>query len=582
MKESPFIRLVSFLGCFLILSGCGGSSDERAVRKTCADFQTACKEGNPDKIKEFLASNLATQMTDGLKGKDEKTRMALLKAFMPDPIEIVKITVEKDKAKIEARATAGGQAMTGKIKMVREGKLWKVRDVDWDVKIEAGSVGPEIPPPEPVPFFKGPREPPTAQNTLTGHEKEVSRLAFTPDGHFLVSASYGDSTLRTWDPVTGMELSQVKMSHLPTDLAVTRDGGAVVTADSYKNIQVWTLKDGKLGESRTLSSGLGDRFALSRDNRWITLTAFQKPLIVCDFKDGSEIKKLPDTDKDRMVVFTPDSRVMVSAGDRNSITFWDTSNWKGKSFPIPKVPEGSTALAMAMSRDGKFVVVAFNETTLSVWDVEKRKEFQNFYLPDRCAMDLAFSGDSGWFAAAHNDKTIYLWDAKEGRQKGRLSQHQDVPGSLAFSPNGGILASGGADRVIILWGNGPPPAPVAPPTAAVLSATNAAPATVSESAPPLSPLDMAGASATNSAPIAASIPEPPKPEASWFKVTSLMGEPDAADVKVGINSQFNVAIGEEFVFERDGSKFPMKIKSVTAKEVTIEWEGREIVVPWKL
>ena len=45
--------------------------------------------------------------------------------------------------------------------------------------------------------------------TLKGHAKEVSDLAFSPDGKWLASSSF-DETVRIWDLATGKELHTLR------------------------------------------------------------------------------------------------------------------------------------------------------------------------------------------------------------------------------------------------------------------------------------------------------------------------------------------------------------------------------------
>jgi len=59
--------------------------------------------------------------------------------------------------------------------------------------------------------------------TLSGHFREIHRLAFTPDGKMLVSTS-GDTTVRTWDVATGQELLTLLSFGQNDWLAVTPDG----------------------------------------------------------------------------------------------------------------------------------------------------------------------------------------------------------------------------------------------------------------------------------------------------------------------------------------------------------------------
>ncbi len=426
------------------------------VRQRFAAFHKAFQEGNAEGLKDFVTGDEAKELL----GPGAKEKLALAKGLTPSKVEAGKVTIKGEKATLEVKGTNSGQNMTGTIEMAKEDKKWKIMKVNWTMKLDLNVGSPVVVPEVAVgeSFVKDRKQPPTPQLTLTGHEDKVTRIAFTPDGRFLVSTSYGDYTLRVWSIEEGIEKSKVKLENRPQCLAVTRDGTGVVTGDVYNNIQLRSLKDGILGESRTLIKGLGDQFAISPDEKMIAITGFQKPVVICSFPGGAEIKKLPGPEKERMMVFSPSGKLMVSAGDSNRITFWDTEKWKDNSYPVPKVDMNSSVTGLAFSRDGKLLATTHNETTISIWDVEARKEIHNYFLRDNPASAVCFSIDSNVFATAHSDKSIYVWDMKTDRHLAVLKQHKDVVSCLAVSPDGGTLASGGEDRAIIFWRSGVPAA----------------------------------------------------------------------------------------------------------------------------
>jgi platelet-activating factor acetylhydrolase IB subunit alpha len=81
----------------------------------------------------------------------------------------------------------------------------------------------------------------TVQKTLTGHEHEVSGLAFLPShADFLLSCSR-DQSIRVWDTLSGTCLQTLAQGH--TDwvkrVAVAASGALFASASSDESIIVW-------------------------------------------------------------------------------------------------------------------------------------------------------------------------------------------------------------------------------------------------------------------------------------------------------------------------------------------------------
>ena len=76
-------------------------------------------------------------------------------------------------------------------------------------------------------------------HTLNGHTSAVHACAFSPDGHFIVSAS-GDETLRVWDAATGQSLRTLQGHTGPvSSCAFSPDGHFIFSAGEDRIVQLW-------------------------------------------------------------------------------------------------------------------------------------------------------------------------------------------------------------------------------------------------------------------------------------------------------------------------------------------------------
>jgi WD40 repeat protein len=120
----------------------------------------------------------------------------------------------------------------------------------------------------------------------------------------------------------------------------------------------------------------------------------------------------------RGIIFTPDGKYLISAGDDKVVRVWDWRASKTMRTIRGQVGPGNDGkiYAMALSPDGRWLAVGG-------W--------------------MKVPGESG-----HH---IRLYDFASGELKGLLKGHTNVILSLAFSPDGKRLISGSYDDTAILW-----------------------------------------------------------------------------------------------------------------------------------
>src|SRR5205823_3610570 len=114
-------------------------------------------------------------------------------------------------------------------------------------------------------------------NLRLRHSREITAVAYSPDGTRLASAS-SDFTVKIWDLGNGHEeLTYHGHTDKVKGLAWSADGKTIISAGSEKNIKIWDAKTGQ--DIRTITA-VGDKIsslALSPDGKHLFTGQYDFP-----------------------------------------------------------------------------------------------------------------------------------------------------------------------------------------------------------------------------------------------------------------------------------------------------------------
>lgn len=284
---------------------------------------------------------------------------------------------------------------------------------------------------------------------LEGHTGGVRALAYHPEGAYLASGGE-DGHVFLWNLL--LETS-ARMPAQHTDwirgIAISPDGRRVASTgwDSCLKVrgmngtlkhvmevgdggQAWSVAYSPDGSLRASGSGNGIvRIQHSKTSKsHLVLRGYAMPIT--------------------QVLFTSDSRKLLSAGHDRTVREWDAI-WGGEPRVVCQSPDWIRALALspggdliAVGGDANSILLATRADGATVADLSGHEQ---------PVTALAFAPDGRTILSTGRDGLVYLWDAATHRPRETFDWGLGALYSLAVAPDGMTAAVGGADGRVVVW-----------------------------------------------------------------------------------------------------------------------------------
>ncbi|TET32452.1 MAG: hypothetical protein E3J72_19510 [Planctomycetota bacterium] len=284
---------------------------------------------------------------------------------------------------------------------------------------------------------------------LEGHTDSIWAVVFSPDGKFIVSASY-DKTARVWDTATGKDVRRFEGGGEKFyDAVFSPDGKAVAGTMGDNTVRIFNVLSGK--ELRRIDKQKGNVKAfLFGEYGYRILTGNVDYTVSYLDGSGNELSKLRGLENYiRDASFSADGKLAVAGSNDYTARAWETetakklATFKGHTEPIDFAE---------FSPDGKLVVTGGEDTTARIWDVASGKELHKLEHNDR-VHEGVFSPDGKLVATASRDKAVRIWLVDTGEELCCLEGHEDAVCGIAFSPDGRSVASSSYDKTVRIWAN---------------------------------------------------------------------------------------------------------------------------------
>ncbi|MCK5875993.1 MAG: caspase family protein, partial [Candidatus Marithrix sp.] len=265
---------------------------------------------------------------------------------------------------------------------------------------------------------------------ITGHKQPIQRIAFSPDGLYIATASI-DGQVRLWDnhgkllnilQIGLQDLSRQNKFWTPS-IAFT-DSQLIAGMANDNAARIWNIKTGQL--EKILyghQKGINHIAVNPITNRVLTVAEDARL-----WKTGKLFHLLTGHKKTiNFAAFSPDGKIIATASDDNT-----TRLWKNGELLHTLIGHTDKVNHVSFSPNGKTIVTVSNDNTARLW--ENGESVAVFRGHSDNVLNSAFSPDGRFIITVSKDKTAHLWKADKLQKI--LSGHQQALTFAAFSPSG--------------------------------------------------------------------------------------------------------------------------------------------------
>jgi WD40 repeat protein/transcriptional regulator with XRE-family HTH domain len=293
---------------------------------------------------------------------------------------------------------------------------------------------------------------------LAGHTKKIIGLVvtteFDPNNPSLFSGSE-DGTLILWDLKTGDILQTFeKYNGTLTSLAVASKSTSAVTGYADGSMILWDLNSPQPIRKINVDGEPIFGLAISADGSLIFSTA-GFTLRMIDSQSGSVIKEAVSGGAPNRLVLYPDEKYALVLFSY-VLTQWDITNWREQQMLYTDI--GDYGAPLAISQDGRLAATGYSDGTLHLWNLGNSLDYQTFNTGLSFPDSIAVSPDGQSLLLGNTDagtQSVILWDIAGARVIRAFNDIGTNPDSTVFSPDGNFaIASGYAvngQPALMVW-----------------------------------------------------------------------------------------------------------------------------------
>lgn len=290
-------------------------------------------------------------------------------------------------------------------------------------------------------------------HTLTGHNDCIYALVEGSDPQFFYTGA-GDGMVVEWDldaPKDGKLIA--KLPHSVYSLAVDRERNLLVIGHNFEGIHVIDLTENK--EIWNLKMTDQAIFDIKVFGNEILIGTGDGVLVVVDIQARSVKKHIKLSSKSiRVMSIAAEKRQLALGLSDHSIKILDLAdNFK----PLANLlGHTNSVFSLSFSPDEKILVSAGRDAQMKFWESENYTLSENIVAHMYAINYLSFKEDGKYLVSCSMDKSIKVWDAVNYKlmkviDKARNAGHGTSINKVLWSTYSSQVISVSDDRTISIW-----------------------------------------------------------------------------------------------------------------------------------